>query len=300
MDDEKNLPLITVGISTYNRKGYLADSIRSVQKQTYPNLEIIVVDDGSTDGTEEMMHKDFPDIVYVRQKNAGDASAKNKAAQLAHGKYIVFNDSDDLFLPFAVEKLYNALPAGSKGCSYGSSIRIDKDSRQMPTRAKMKHFPSGNITKDLIRHIIVNSCGTLIPVDLFRKTGGYDSSYRVGFDYKFALELSVSVPFYSVDEPVFLRRRHDGNLSAGTYDKLGILLEILTRFFEKHPDIQKQYAKDADLRLADMHCKLAREARKEKRGSTVVRKHLRESLKHGFSFLCLWRYLGTYAGFYRG
>ena len=89
MDD---LPLISIGVSTYNRREYLKFSLDSLLAQTYKNCEIIVIDDGSTDGTAEMMQECYPQIKYVYQANAGDAAAKNHAAALAQGEYIVFND----------------------------------------------------------------------------------------------------------------------------------------------------------------------------------------------------------------
>ena len=115
-----DLPLISIGVSTYNRKDYLKLSLDSLLAQTYPNCEIIVVDDGSVDGTGEMVQACYPQVRYVYQTNAGDAAAKNHAAQLAQGEYIVFNDSDDLFLPDAVERLYNAMVSGKQ--KYGQEV----------------------------------------------------------------------------------------------------------------------------------------------------------------------------------
>ena len=112
-------PLITIGVSAYNRKDFLALSLDSLLAQTYPRCQIIVIDDGSTDGTKELMLEKYPSIQYVYQKNAGDAAAKNHAARLAQGEYIVFNDSDDLFFPDTVERLYHALAGKKNTCSYG-------------------------------------------------------------------------------------------------------------------------------------------------------------------------------------
>jgi glycosyltransferase involved in cell wall biosynthesis len=128
--NKKQLPLITIGVSAYNRKDYLKLSLNSLLNQTYPNCEIIVIDDGSTDGTDAMMAEEYPQIKYVKQTNGGDASAKNHAAKIANGKYIVFNDSDDLFLPDSVERLYNALPPDGFGISYGTYQTIDAEGKE--------------------------------------------------------------------------------------------------------------------------------------------------------------------------
>ena len=156
----KRKPAVSIGASTYNRKDYLKLSLDSLLAQSYPECEIIVVDDGSSDGTGEMMAREYPQIIYVYQENAGDAAAKNHAAREASGKYIVFNDSDDLFLPQAVEKLVAALPDDDDNAvSYGTYQTIDIAGNTLPTKRKAAEFPSGRITGSLLRHILVNSTG---------------------------------------------------------------------------------------------------------------------------------------------
>ena len=139
MEKQNDLPLISIGVSAYNRKDYLRLSLDSLLAQTYPNCEIIVVDDGSSDGTGEMMAAEYPQIRYIYQENAGDAAAKNHAAREAHGEYIVFNDSDDLFLPDTVERLYNALPENpGNACSYVTYQTIDAEGNSLLHRLSDK------------------------------------------------------------------------------------------------------------------------------------------------------------------
>lgn len=96
--------LVSVIIPTYNRSHLIGDSIHSVLVQTYSNLEVIVVDDGSTDNTEEVIAAiSDTRLRYVRQPNCGRSNARNHALSLATGKYITFLDSDDLYLPNKVE-----------------------------------------------------------------------------------------------------------------------------------------------------------------------------------------------------
>lgn len=271
MNEPNDLPLISIGVSAYNRKDYLRLCLESLLAQTYPNCEIIVVDDGSTDGTGEMMAAEYPQIRYIYQENAGDAAAKNHAAREASGTYIVYNDSDDLFLPDTVERLYNALPADRPdACSYGTYQTIDAEGNPLPTKKKVAAYPSGWITGELIRHIVVNSCGTLMPRRLFLDAGGFDSTLRVSHDYKLFLDLSLKIPFYALQEPVFLRRRHGNNLSTATYAKQKLVFDVLTEFLEKHPDLQTSYKPVIQLRFADLHNKLYREAKKEKRKTEML------------------------------
>ncbi len=284
-------PLITIGVSTYNRKDYLRESLQSLLRQTLRDFEIIVVDDGSTDGTAEMVREEFPEVRYIYQENSGDAAAKNQAAAHAAGRYLVFNDSDDLFLPDALERLYAPLAAHPDDCSYGQYITIDAEGRQQQTRYKMKTYPSGHIVPELIMHVIVHNCATMMPTALFRTIGGYDATLRVGYDYKFALELATRTHLHAIPEPVFLRRRHGTNLSNANYEKIKLLLMVVEEFLNRHPEARSAHAPLVRKRLAAFHSKLAREAKKEKRSPALVRQHLRCSLREDFSLKALFRYL---------
>ncbi|MBR7131196.1 MAG: glycosyltransferase [Lentisphaeria bacterium] len=275
----KDQPLVSVGVSAYNRKDLLRLCLASLLAQSYQNCEIIVVDDGSTDGTNEMMAAEFPQIRYIRQENAGDAAAKNHAAREASGKYIVFNDSDDLFLPQAVEKLVAALPDDDDNAvSYGTYQTIDIAGNTLPTKRKAAEFPSGRITGSLLRHILVNSTATLIPRKLFLDNGGFDSSLRVSHDYDFFLRISLASRFFAVQEPVFLRRRHGGNLSAGSYDKIRVVHDVLERFIAGNQEKLRPFAGIIRKRRADIHHKLCREAGKEKRYKEA-REHALQAFK---------------------
>ena len=264
-EDNRVYPLITIGVSAYNRKDYLKLCLNSLLEQTYPNCQIIVVDDGSTDGTGAMMQAEYPQIKYIYQNNAGDAAAKNHAAQAADGEYIVFNDSDDLFMPDTVMRLYNALPADdSCACSYGTYQTIDCNGQWLPTRKKVKHYPSGMILETLLEHIIVNSCGTLMPRKLFLEAGGFDSSLRQVHDYKLFLNLAMQVNFTALQEPVFLRRRHADNLSSGSYAKQKVVLTVFDQFVQANAGRLEKFAGCIRRRYSTLHNKLYREARKEK------------------------------------
>lgn len=93
--------LVSVIITCYNQGQYLSDAIRSVQAQTYSPIEIVIVNDGSTDGTETVAHQ-FPGIVYVSRLNQGLASARNAGLRQCSGQYMVFLDADDILYPAAI------------------------------------------------------------------------------------------------------------------------------------------------------------------------------------------------------
>ncbi len=99
-----NNPLVSVIIPTYNRAGHILHALDSVFAQTYKNYEIIIVDDGSNDETETVLKSYRNRLKYVYQTNAGPAAARNHGVKLAHGDWIAFLDSDDMWLPEKLEK----------------------------------------------------------------------------------------------------------------------------------------------------------------------------------------------------
>jgi glycosyltransferase involved in cell wall biosynthesis len=101
---QNNTDLVTIIIPTFNRAEFIGDAIKSVLTQTYSNIELIVIDDGSTDQTEDIILTFSDDrLTYIKQRNKGRSNARNHALSLASGRYITFLDSDDLYLPNKIE-----------------------------------------------------------------------------------------------------------------------------------------------------------------------------------------------------
>jgi glycosyltransferase involved in cell wall biosynthesis len=94
-----NNPTVSVIIPAYNSAAYLADAIQSVMAQTFRDIEIIIIDDGSTDQTSRIMSAYSNRVVYIRQANQGPSAARNRGISLSKGKYLAFLDADDLYLP---------------------------------------------------------------------------------------------------------------------------------------------------------------------------------------------------------
>src|SRR5437773_9167742 len=128
-------PLVSVIIPTYNYAHFIAEVVASVQSQTYPNWEMIVVDDGSTDNTEEVVKRiaaDEPRISYLRQDNARQAAARNNGIRHAKGNYLQFLDADDLIEPQKLEQQvafleqHTSVDITHSGVRYFSSERADE------------------------------------------------------------------------------------------------------------------------------------------------------------------------------
>lgn len=223
-------PKVSICVPTFNRKKYLKETIESILAQTYKEYEIIVVDDGSTDGTEDMIKQLGVPITYHWQENGGDASARNKLIELAQGQYISFIDSDDLLFPDAIERLVKVMETEADDVvAYGSYVRIDQDGN-VYGKCKRKLF-SGNITKHLFQTIIVHSCGSMFPRKILKDGVTFDTLLHVCSDYDLWLSLSMKYRFVGLPNPTFKRRRHSDNLSTVSFENCLTEFKVLERFY---------------------------------------------------------------------
>ena len=221
---------VSICIPTYNRRDYLAETLKSISSQTYKDYEIVIVDDGSTDGTKQMVRElDFP-VRYYWQENAGDAAARNKLIELADSKYITFIDSDDLLFHDSIERMVKAIPEGADDVIvYGPYVAIDQHGNIC--RRRRKRLYSGNITCRLFNDILVHSCGSMFPIKVLKEFEGFDVTLPVCSDYYLWLRLSLKSRFVAISKPMFKRRRHASNLSAYTMANRITELNVLERFY---------------------------------------------------------------------
>jgi glycosyltransferase involved in cell wall biosynthesis len=236
-----------------------------VFRQSFRDFELVIVDDGSTDGTEEMVGSLGVPVRYYKQENQGDAAARNALLDKAKGKYISFIDSDDLLVDDAIERLMRPFeePPFDK-IVYGPYYNIDAEGK-IVGRCK-RSLQSGYITKHLFEDILIHSCGSMFPADLIRKEGGFDTSLRVCSDYAFWLRLSLNYPFVALDEPTFLRRRHESNISGATFENRLIELKVLEDFYFKQGGRGYVPKVTAMRRLSEECYRAAKSAMSEGRG----------------------------------
>lgn len=160
-----NNELVSIITPCYNGEKYISETIDSVLNQTYPNFEMIIVDDGSQDESanivKEYQKKDLR-IKFLQQSNAGSAAARNNGIRHANGRYIALLDADDVWKPYFLEEQINFMKQKNAICVYSSYDRIDGHSKIIQHTTKAKPY----ITKKDMR--VMNQIGCL--------TGLYDSS----------------------------------------------------------------------------------------------------------------------------
>jgi glycosyltransferase involved in cell wall biosynthesis len=182
MEHTSDRPLVSAIVPAYNAAAYIEQTLHSLVTQSYPNLEIIVVDDGSTDGTVqrvEAMARKHSQIRMIRQANLGVAAARNRGIEESRGEFIAPVDADDIWFPEAVTKLVNCfLSSDSRtGVAYGWSVIIDENGL-LDGRFRCSTI-EGNVLGTLICHnFLGNASATMIRRACFEKVEGYDGRFR--------------------------------------------------------------------------------------------------------------------------
>lgn len=211
------VPRVSIIIPSYNADRYVREAVRSALVQTYPNFEVIVVDDGSTDRTRAILAPFVAagKVRYFHQENKGLAGARNAGIRAATGKYIAFLDSDDVFLPDKIRRQAEALEAHpDHGACYSDIIHFTDTEPRRYFHHRYR-YPSGDIFAPLLRRQFVNPLAVVLRRDLFDRYGYFDETMRRSEDWEFWLRIArAGVKFYYLDAPLaHYRMRAAGNLS---------------------------------------------------------------------------------------
>jgi len=205
-------PLVSVILPTYNRREIVPKSIRSVLDQTYGPRELIVVDDGSTDGTGEMIRSEFPEVRYVWQPRAGVAAARNLGLAEARGELIAFQDSDDLWHREKLAQQVALLASRPEvGVVCTAERLIDTEDRVIGCQWKKLH--SGWVTEALFRSVFVIMPSTVVRRSVVERVGRFDTTLRISSDYQFWLRASLLTQFAAIDRPLVDERLGSNRLT---------------------------------------------------------------------------------------
>jgi len=243
MDDILGNPLVSVVIATFNMGPYIVGAVESVLRQTYGNIEVHVVDDGSTDSTAEEMRQfaSDPRVTYQRQANAGQASAKNRGIAASRGEFVAFCDADDLWLPNKLELQLPAFARPEVGLAYTRAV----DLRGTPSiepgfydteLAENAPRPQGHVTEALFVNNFVPFGTAMVRRECFDKVGVFDERYRMGIDWELWLRISLHYEFAFVDAVTYLYRVWEGQMSNNWRGRYEYCFRIMRDFMARYPD----------------------------------------------------------------
>ena len=213
---------VSVVIPTYNRRESLARALDSVLWQTHAAREIVVVDDGSSDATPQLIADHYRQVSYIRQANCGVSSARNRGIEVASGTWIAFLDSDDEWLPTKLERqLAELRSAPAYRVSHCNEIWIRSGQRVNP---KHKHRKSGGwIFQQCLPLCAISPSAVLIHRNVFADIGLFDETLPVCEDYDLWLRLCARYPVQFIDTALVVKY-------GGHADQLSSRYEAMDRF----------------------------------------------------------------------
>lgn len=208
------LPEVSVIVPTYNRADLIRDSIDSVLNQTFQDFEIVVIDDGSTDNTKNIV-EEYSDsrIKYFYQKNAGLNAARNSGIRESCGKYIAYIDSDDIWEPTKLEKQVRVLEKfPDVGLVYCGSSLIDENGSPAGKRPLISH--RGYVFEKIIKYnFLYNGSIVLFRRDCLEKVGLFDEQTVRMTDWEFYLRFAIYYKFYGIPEYLIKYRVHNKTMT---------------------------------------------------------------------------------------
>ena len=205
----------SVVIPTFNRAPLLAAALESVFAQEFPAREVIVIDDGSTDGTLESLARFGARVTVLRQANRGPAAARNAGLAQARGEYVAFLDSDDLWFPWTLATYRRAIEAhGGPAMVSGSQVDFEHDAPAVAA-AEYRATAFADYLATASRNVWIGTCGVAIKTSALRAVGGFADHAFNAEDSDLWLRLGTQPGFVQIAAPpVFAYRRHAASAVA--------------------------------------------------------------------------------------
>lgn len=234
---ETKVPVISVLMPAYNAEKYIAESIESILNQTFTDFEFIIIDDCSTDKTWEIIQeyadKDKRIITLKNEKNLGIAGNRNKLVSLAKGKYIVWQDADDISMPYRIEHQYDFMEKNPEVGISGGYLLFFDESRDLCVR---KYASSDAILrKKIFRYSPVSQGAAIIRKSIINNMVPFDVSLKQAEDLDLSFRIGRLSSFANIQEVVLKYRQHDKSVSFEKIrENIKYTLEVRKRAMKKY------------------------------------------------------------------
>lgn len=243
-------PLISIVTPSFNQAKFLESSILSVLNQGYQNLEYIIVDGGSTDGSLEIIQKYENRLAWwVSEKDKGQADAFNKGLSHASGKYLGWLNSDDLYIENAISEAVDLLESNTDlAFVYGDVQSIN----QVGAITNIMRYGDWELL-DLMRFNIIGQPGVFMRRDLVESVGGLDTSFHFLLDHHLWLKLASKAPIKYSDKLWAAARFHLEAKNIAQAEKFGQEAYRLVEWMEKNPDLNQLFIDHSNQIIAGAH-----------------------------------------------
>ena len=224
--------LVSVIVPVFNRQDYVVETIESIVNQTYKNIELIIINDGSTDDSEKVI-RDFqtryPDVInLINQKNQGQVKARNNGLKEARGEFIAFLDSDDVWLADKIEKQVS-LFKDEIGLVYSGVQYIDAQGAVIGEE-RCDHSIRGSVYEALLVKNRMTGGTVIVKSEALKKVGLFDEALKAAENWDLWLRITKLYKVDFVDEALLQYRKHDGNMSGNNT----LMLDATYNLLEKH------------------------------------------------------------------
>ncbi len=261
-------PLVSVIIPAYNAQAFLRATLDSVLAQTYDRLEVIVVDDGSTDDTGAVVaavKATDPRVRLITKTNGGVSSARNAGIAAARGDYVAFLDADDIWHPEKIAAQIDVLrPAGRERyvAAFSLHLRIDADGR-VAGKSRSWPFDEFSLPAHIVLRPVGNGSSLIVRRDVAICAGGFDEDYVTRGaggceDFDFELRIAAQYPIACVRKYHVGYRVYDGNMSSDSPKMARAIHETLDRHLQLHDDLSTYCRKMAELRAYEYSVSILR------------------------------------------
>ena len=208
-------PFVSVIIPTYNRLELLKETVDSVRKQHFRDFEIVVVNDGSEDGTAEWLAQQS-DVIFVDQPNSGIASSRNKGSSVSKGEWLAFLDHDDIWAPDKLQSQVDFVRANPEvGMVAVKHVRLG--TRAISTGPGK--WTKGDLFVKAFSESFIHTSSVMIRRDVLERIGGFPTKYRFADEFDVWLKISRNHDIAFLDKPLVFIRFYDSNTS---HNRLGV------------------------------------------------------------------------------
>ena len=233
--------MISVIIPTYNSDKYISEAIHSVLRQTCTDYEIIVIDDGSTDRTREIIENNFPQVRYFYIPNQGVSRARNYGIRRAKGEFIAFLDSDDLWLPEKLEKQLKVFNADHELMMvFTEHLIFDTHGFRDRKFSKKNRIMKGDVVKNIFLSSHVTTSTVMVRRRVFREIGYFEESMMAAEDDNLWIRIALKFRIHLLDEVLVHYRVVENSLSRTECNLYDGLLKNIDMIEKKYPELRKR------------------------------------------------------------
>jgi len=233
------MPAVTVVIPAYNAERHIGEALRSVWEQTFKDVEVLLIDDGSTDSTvrEGERFADRMDLDIVKQRNGGPAAARNAGIRRAHGQYCAFLDADDVMLPERLAAQIGVFEADPElGLAHTDLMTFDEKGTVHKSRWAFSEPCGGMVLDRLLLDNFITTSTVMAPRDRLLEVGLFGEDRRVSEDFELWLRMAARWRVGYIDRPMIRYRYRPGSLSGNKLMTALSALDVVETFWREHSE----------------------------------------------------------------